>query len=520
MRSVTSDAGVARLPEPHLDELDASRVTYDTALNENGTSSSPSLDASVPSSDDEASSTALTAQDASVPGTGEASSTQAVVVDASVEGTGEYTGPAMTPNASCYQAITCARADLIALSDCDAGNWCDDWIVPTPSACISLGGTQAVANDPPVAKAGDACRVGVGACAREGVLQQVDGGLACDATPAAPGAELCNGLDDDCNGSVDDGLADSVSDESVVHDSQADATMRTTWGGVSTACFVEGNDIHCTDPELSEPRTESIVFTAAGEPSLLDFTFAPDGSPLFCYSEFAADFTSTLLLAYRDADTGQYVSTQVTAGNVIKCNIELDGGVVRVEYVTSDDAEQQSEMDWRASCDSDLVYAPLQTNLEAPQAIYHVPEPRAEGMPAQTYPVARTYPENNAPGDPELRVDMGIFADFFTQIYVPISASYALRNPGVVVLPDGRLWVTFTEWYNSPMLMCGNDCQHVQVKISRTVPFDPWQSSNAATSTIVDDASAIDGGLVRDASGAVRQIYWRDGKLYQVFICG
>jgi RHS repeat-associated protein len=53
---------------------------------------------------------------------------------------------------------------------------------------------------------GDACAVGVGACAVEGVLGCDDaGGTACQAVAEAPGAEQCNGLDDDCDGVVDNG---------------------------------------------------------------------------------------------------------------------------------------------------------------------------------------------------------------------------------------------------------------------------------------------------------------------------
>ena len=53
---------------------------------------------------------------------------------------------------------------------------------------------------------GSACAVGVGACARSG--EQVcgdDGGLACSVVPGAPMNEACNGLDDDCDGRVDEG---------------------------------------------------------------------------------------------------------------------------------------------------------------------------------------------------------------------------------------------------------------------------------------------------------------------------
>ena len=54
---------------------------------------------------------------------------------------------------------------------------------------------------------GDACREGVGACADDGrVVCDGRGGATCDATPGRPGRETCNGTDDDCDGSVDEGF--------------------------------------------------------------------------------------------------------------------------------------------------------------------------------------------------------------------------------------------------------------------------------------------------------------------------
>ena len=54
---------------------------------------------------------------------------------------------------------------------------------------------------------GAECSSGVGACARPGLT--ICGGateVVCGAVPGAPGAETCNGIDDDCDGSVDEAL--------------------------------------------------------------------------------------------------------------------------------------------------------------------------------------------------------------------------------------------------------------------------------------------------------------------------
>jgi MYXO-CTERM domain-containing protein len=56
---------------------------------------------------------------------------------------------------------------------------------------------------------------GVGACKRGGILAcKPDGsGTFCDAPVIAPTAEICNNIDDDCNGKVDDGVIAGVGDK-------------------------------------------------------------------------------------------------------------------------------------------------------------------------------------------------------------------------------------------------------------------------------------------------------------------
>ncbi len=53
---------------------------------------------------------------------------------------------------------------------------------------------------------GEACNVGVGACNRRGVnVCAVNGGVTCGAVPGAPQAEACDGVDNNCDGAVDEG---------------------------------------------------------------------------------------------------------------------------------------------------------------------------------------------------------------------------------------------------------------------------------------------------------------------------
>ena len=55
----------------------------------------------------------------------------------------------------------------------------------------------------------DPCTVGVGACARDGelVCRALQDGVGCSASPGEAGEELCgNGVDDDCDGEIDEGF--------------------------------------------------------------------------------------------------------------------------------------------------------------------------------------------------------------------------------------------------------------------------------------------------------------------------
>ncbi len=59
--------------------------------------------------------------------------------------------------------------------------------------------------DESVAPSGACTSTGVGACARAGQLVCVAGAFRCDATEGRPSTEVCNGVDDDCDGEVDEG---------------------------------------------------------------------------------------------------------------------------------------------------------------------------------------------------------------------------------------------------------------------------------------------------------------------------
>ncbi len=67
---------------------------------------------------------------------------------------------------------------------------------------------------------GAPCAIGVGACRRSGSLVCVGEGAACSAAPGAPVVELCDGLDNDCDGLTDEGGEVTETDFAVAGDAE------------------------------------------------------------------------------------------------------------------------------------------------------------------------------------------------------------------------------------------------------------------------------------------------------------
>ncbi len=120
-----------------------------------------------------------------------------------VPGTGEACSVGVGACAADGQTV-CGADDAVAC-DAVAGE-------PTVEVCDGIDNDcNGVIDD--VAGLGDACRVGIGACTADG-LQVCDldaGALVCDAVAGEPAAEICDGFDNDCNGTTDDvdGLGDA-----------------------------------------------------------------------------------------------------------------------------------------------------------------------------------------------------------------------------------------------------------------------------------------------------------------------
>jgi len=77
---------------------------------------------------------------------------------------------------------------------------------PTTELCNAIDDNCNGSTDETFTTLGNSCSVGVGACQRFGTTVCASSGTTttCSATAGTPGTELCNGIDDNCNGSIDE----------------------------------------------------------------------------------------------------------------------------------------------------------------------------------------------------------------------------------------------------------------------------------------------------------------------------
>ena len=104
-------------------------------------------------------------------------------------------------------AVGVGRCSQLGVLLCVGGSYSECSAVALPPGLETCDTTDddcdgAVDDDVP---AGPSCVEGVGACRRDGVLQCADGSYSiCDAVAGSPATESCNGVDDDCDGIVDE----------------------------------------------------------------------------------------------------------------------------------------------------------------------------------------------------------------------------------------------------------------------------------------------------------------------------
>lgn len=164
---------------------------------------------------------------------------------------------------ACADGLVCEDGQCVAAActdpaDCPSGFECDplDGVCRRPSA-IPVAERCNGADDDLDGEidegfaVGTACSAGTGSCSRPGVLIcGADGDAICSATPAMPSPERCNGLDDDCDGEVDEAFPD-LGVACVVGEGQCLTVGHTecTATGDATAC-VPDTTLPAPQPEL------------------------------------------------------------------------------------------------------------------------------------------------------------------------------------------------------------------------------------------------------------------------------
>ena len=115
------------------------------------------------------------------------------VIDEDVPGVGV---PCDGPDGDlCQEGVTACTGGVLA---------CTDATATTGELCNGADDDCDGAVDETPSDVGAECSVGLGACRRTGATVCVAGAPACNVTPGPATEERCNGLDDDCDGAIDE----------------------------------------------------------------------------------------------------------------------------------------------------------------------------------------------------------------------------------------------------------------------------------------------------------------------------
>ena len=144
-------------------------------------------------------------------------------------------------------AIVDMAASDVAVSDMTTPDAEVDAVpcTPTPEVCDGVDNDCNGAIDDETTDGGAECSAGVGTCAQDGVEVCVDGALVCDAVPAEPVPEVCDGVDNDCDGTSDEGNFDSDECDTGELGACAPGRVICRGGRVTCARLVEPADDVC-----------------------------------------------------------------------------------------------------------------------------------------------------------------------------------------------------------------------------------------------------------------------------------
>ena len=168
-------------------------------------------------------------------------------LDDDCDGNTDEPSPDSRPSCNTGSPGACNAGQLTCVDGVDR---CLAAVEPTNESCNGIDDDcDGRADEDWMARIGQTCRVGTGACERAGVLACSGDGddVACDVPVGAPVDERCNLLDDDCDGRVDESF------ELGVACAVGDGVCRRQG---STICADDGADVAC-DAEAGEPGVET-----------------------------------------------------------------------------------------------------------------------------------------------------------------------------------------------------------------------------------------------------------------------
>ncbi|MFO0604731.1 MAG: FG-GAP-like repeat-containing protein [Polyangiales bacterium] len=150
---------------------------------------------------------------------------------------------------ACSRVCAAPTGGAATCSSGTCGQTCPSGQMVCGSACAALGG---------------ACSAGVGACLRSGTIACTAGSAACNAVAGSPGTETCNNVDDNCDGTVDNGATCPTGQSCV-----SGMCMGATCGSGTTAC---GSECCTSAQTCAGARCRVLVLASAGETSFLGTT--------------------------------------------------------------------------------------------------------------------------------------------------------------------------------------------------------------------------------------------------------
>ena len=203
---------------------------------------------------------------------------------------------------------------------------------------------------------GEVCTAGIGACQRTGTLTcDANGDSICSAIPGNPSPELCDGLDNDCDGDVDNGTTD-INDNNLCTIDTCDATT-----GLPVNTPVDPDDGNACTIDTCDPATG--VSNAAVDPDdgiactvdSCDPTTGVSNSPV------NVDDNNLCTEDFCDPDNGQVVNQPVNPDDGDLCTRDFcdpDVGIVN-EAIPPVDDKNACTIDRCDPATGETVYAPV-----------------------------------------------------------------------------------------------------------------------------------------------------------------